>query len=235
MRKIASAALYGLLAACGLAQLVTFAYAQDAATVERLTREAYQRLLGTVSVEANPIMADGRLNGCSMVFVLLARDFVYRRGEFIKIDGSFGAMRGGNRIAASLKVVLHDIDIRTNRLAPSAPASAYFTSGTRTSRDAFVANSPSDTPGAIFVVFDLPALEMIMDSVLAGRVGLAFARKKGGMDVQVTIETNVVDMNSNGMRTRSQKPSADFLECVQELISHVQSDLQKAPANTPRR
>jgi hypothetical protein len=97
---------------------------------------AQERMLGTLSAEAQPVFKDGRLNGCSVVFGALARDFTYRQGAYITVNGSFGIMSAKGELGTMLKVVVHDTDPRTNRFIPSPPASAYFISGTKTTKSA---------------------------------------------------------------------------------------------------
>jgi hypothetical protein len=104
-----------------------------------------------------------------------------------------------------LKVIIHDINPRDTSFAPSAPASAYFVSGTKTSASSFVSSTPSDTPGGLFVIFQTTALDMLTDGLMADKVMIAFARKKAGADVVVSIDTTVADTDGTGARKRTDK------------------------------
>jgi|GraSoiStandDraft_29_1057270.scaffolds.fasta_scaffold250422_2 hypothetical protein len=63
-------------------------------------------MLGTLSAEAQPVFTDGRLNGCTVVFGALAKDFTYKQGGYITVNGSFGIMSAKAELAATLKVVV---------------------------------------------------------------------------------------------------------------------------------
>src|SRR5262245_3727771 len=76
----------------------------DAAAVERANHEALTRILGTTSVSAQPQFADGKLFGCIVEFGVLAQDWKYKAGGFIRVGGSFGLVTAGGKIAVALKV-----------------------------------------------------------------------------------------------------------------------------------
>ena len=109
-------------------------------------------MLGTLDATAQSVLRDGRLNGCTIVWGALAKDFTYKQGGYIVINGSFGLMSTEGVLGATLKVVVRDYDPRTNSFTPSPPTSAYYVSGTKTTKNAVVGQYPSDTPGGIFVV-----------------------------------------------------------------------------------
>ena len=79
---------------------------------EFLLNAALDALIGTNSVEAQPIFAAGRLNACTMVFDAFAKDFTYKQGGYVKINGSFGLWNAKGQLGITLKVVLHDLDPR---------------------------------------------------------------------------------------------------------------------------
>jgi hypothetical protein len=188
-------------------------------------------MLGTLSAEAQPVFKDGRLNGCSVVFGALARDFTYRQGAYITVNGSFGIMSAKGELGATLKVVVHDTDPRTNRFIPSPPASAYFISGTKTTKSAVVGQYPSDTPGAIFVVLNgETVLPILLDGLERSKVTIAFARERGGTDIQLPIDTSVVETKPNGERIHSPKALLDFSECSTELLNSILASESAEPA-----
>ena len=127
----------------------------DAATMERLKRDALDSQLGTLSVVAQPNFADGRLSGCTVEYNVLAKDWAYKKGDYIKVSGAFGLMEAGSgTIGVVLKVILHDVDPRGMQLTPSPPARANFvTSRFSTTQSAAVASYQSDTPGRNFCGF----------------------------------------------------------------------------------
>ena len=180
-------------------------------------------MLGTLDVKAQPVFADGRLDGCTVVYGALAQDFTYKQGGYITVIGSFGLIRTkGELPAATLKVVVNDTDPRTNSFTPSPPASAYFVSGTKTTKNAVVDRYPSDTPGGIFVVLrPETVLPILIDGVAEKKIVIAFARTLGGMDIQLPIDTSVVETKPNGQRLHSPKAARDFLQCSKELINSM--------------
>jgi hypothetical protein len=179
-------------------------------------------MLGTLNAEAQPVFANGRLDGCTVVYGALAKDFTYKQGGYIAVNGSFGLMSAKGQLAATLKVVVHDTDPRTNSFTPSPPATAYFVSGNKTTKDAVVSHISSDTPGAIFVVLKPEATFQILTEGLArDKVTIAFARERGGMDVQLAIDTSVAETKPNGERIHSPKAATDFLQCSTELLDSM--------------
>jgi hypothetical protein len=192
--------------------------AMDPATAERITRQALDRQLGTLSVAARPILADGRLSGCTVAFKALARDWVYRQGGYIRVGGSFGLREANRAIEAALKVVLHDFDPRTMELTPSRPATAKFVAGDLSTS---AVSHPADA-GSISVALQLfPTLHVILDGLKNEKLTIAFTRAKGGADLQVAIDPTVEDTAPDGERKRSPKAGQGFANCAGQLIKGV--------------
>lgn len=179
-------------------------------------------MLGTFSIDAKPSFADGQLSGCALEFSVLAKDWVYKQGAYIRVGGSFGVMGAGGKTAVVLKVILHDFDPRILNFTPSPPASAYFVAGNSTTKNAIVASYPSDVPGAIFVIFQMdPTFLVLSEGIANNKVVIGFARNKGGSDIGIAIDTTVVDTAANGKRTHSEKPTLDFLQCAKTLFQQT--------------
>jgi hypothetical protein len=220
MRPHCATLLRSTLVVCrvGLAATILSAIVGEGAAQDG----SLNQMLGTISVEAKPSFAGGQLNGCTVEFGVLARDWTYKQGAYIRVGGSFGLVSAKGIVSAMLKVILHDIDPRTLNFTPSPPTNAYFVSGTSTTKNITVGSYPSDVPGAIFVVFKLsPTFEIIAQGLADDKLTIAFARKEGGTDVQVTIDTSVVDTAANGQRTRSPQASLDFAKCARSLIQQA--------------
>jgi hypothetical protein len=152
----------------------------------------------------------------------IAQDWTYKQGGFIRIGGSFGLMSASNKVAVTLKVILNDIDLKTMNLTPSPPADAYFIGNDfTTSKSSKVASYPSDAPGAIFVVFQLePTFELVVKGVSGDKVTIAFNRTIGGSDIQVPIDTSVVETSGDGKRKRSPQTETDFFACSRQLLKN---------------
>lgn len=175
--------------------------------------------LGTTSIDAYPQFADGKLFACIVEFNSIVRDDVYRVGSFIKVFGSFGLMSAKNNIAVTLKIVVHDFDVSTGALTPSAPANGYFVFGNETSKPSLVAKYPSDVPGALFSVFNIePTFAKLVSAVDGGKVTFAFNRKDGSADIRVPLDLTVKDTNVNGQKTYSQQMVLDFYQCNRDLL-----------------
>jgi hypothetical protein len=185
--------------------------------------DTLRAMLGTTSVEAKSNFVGSQLDGCSVEFNVLAQDWTYKQGAYIKVSGAFGLMsarQGG--VVVVLEVIVHDIDPRTMNATPSAPVSAYFVSDNTTTKDAIVGSYPPDVPGAIFVVFQLePTFQTIVHSLSAEKVAIAFTRNKGGSDIRFAIDTSVVDTAANGRRTHSPKAAMDFANCAKTLMQQT--------------
>jgi hypothetical protein len=178
--------------------------------------------VGTISAVSQPKFSDGKLEGCTVEYSALFQDWIYSRGAFVKLDGSFGLMTANSNLAVVLKVVLHDIDLPSMKLTPSPPASAYLVSGASTSKPFFFRKIESDTPGALFSIFKLDGtFEIISKSLLAETVTIAFNRRAGGSDITVPIDLTVEDTAANGRKTRSHQLGQKFFECAKKLANSL--------------
>ncbi|MGY4366109.1 hypothetical protein ACVW1A_002174 [Bradyrhizobium sp. LB1.3] len=199
------------------------AHARDAVIEQTLTQR-----LGTLSSQAAPVFTEGVLTGCGVTFAALIRDFTYRTGGFARVDGSFNLMTAKNNIGILLKVVVNDFEDTTYRLMPNAPVSAFFVSGNATSRPYLVNQSlGTDTPGAIVAVYNAEqTFAMLLKAVGEGVVTIAFARKKGGTDMQVPIDLSIDDTDDSGKKIRSTKAASTFMQCASDLVDAEQQRLK---------
>jgi hypothetical protein len=140
----------------------------------------------------------------------------------MKVFGSFGIIEAKGTIAIALKIVVHDIDLKTAAFRPAPPANSYFVFGTETSKASLVGQYASDTPGAQFSIFKpLPTYEKISDALDKGKITVAFNRKNGGMDIMIPIDLTIVDTNEAGKKTHSQQMITDFYSCTGELVKNL--------------
>jgi hypothetical protein len=72
-----------------------------------------------------PLFSAGQLEGCTMIYSAIARDWSYKQGGYIRVDGSFGLLYAKGQIGISLKVGLQDINPRTKSFTPSPLRSAF--------------------------------------------------------------------------------------------------------------
>src|SRR5258705_12752172 len=98
--------------------LLCVASSSSMAQTNVATNQFLQTLAGTTHTTALPQFRDGKLYGCVVDFGVLAQDYIYRQGAFVRVGGSFGMISANNNLVVSLKVIVHDIDSATMQLSP---------------------------------------------------------------------------------------------------------------------
>jgi hypothetical protein len=177
---------------------------------------------GTNYATAIPQFSDGKLYACGIEFSVFMQDHTYRQGAFVLVGGSFGMMSAKNNVAVTLKVIVQDINSATMALSPSPPTSAYIVSGTATTKPFFVSKYPSDTPGALFSIFQLDgAGPILLDGIKKEKMIIAFNRREGGADIQVAIDLTVENTANDGRKTVSTKASQEYLACSTTLLKSM--------------
>lgn len=179
--------------------------------------------VGTIQVTAEPYMAGGKLIGCQYVFKTLTQDWVYSKGQYLKVDGSISIVSSNGNLGATLKVVVNEISLAPDGslvFKPSAPSRAYLLGDDyETNLGALVAASGSDTPGALFSIFDIEkTLPILSSASQTEHITVAFNRNNGPSDVLLPIELDVRDVDTNGKRTRSQENGLNFAKCTLALL-----------------
>lgn len=176
-------------------------------------------LVGTQWVATTPQFQSGALIGCQMTFVVVLRDFQYKQGGYVIVNGGVALMQTKGSLGQTLKVVVEDVNPGSGNLIPAAPTSAYLIDGYKTSKDAIVGSFSSDIPGGIFVVFDgSKTFESLLNSITQNKLLVAFAREADGADVQFKVDVNVEQTDENGKRIHSDKPVTRFLDCTSKLL-----------------
>jgi hypothetical protein len=213
-----------------LATLLALA-ASAAATASRAqdwTERARQELVrrtGTNSVNVEEQRADGVLQSCYLTFTHLTQDHVYKQGAYIRIGGSIGMTAAPRQnIGVSLKVAVFDVIPPTMQLAPSAPISAHFLSGDKSSKPFFMGSRISDTPGGLFSVYRFDAYDALSDALAKERMIVAFNRSKDGADLQITVDLTVSDTNKDDTKVHSSDMVSKFKQCASTLIDATLPD-----------
>ena len=75
----------------------------------------------------------------------------------------------------------------------------------------------------------------MIEGLERSKVTIAFARGRGGIDIQLPIDTAVVDTKPDGQRTRSPKAAMDFLQCNKELLDNMMASASADAAPSKRR
>jgi hypothetical protein len=186
----------------------------------------------TINTTFEQVTSGGKRLGCTLVFTAIAEDHGYRQGGMISLNGHVGIMRSGDRIAATLKVVLHDLNlVRTGvQREPSAPAFAYLRSPNgQSNAGSLIDSQPSDTPGGLFLIYpiDEPFGDIVLGILEQNRVDVVYNRRDGGIDVTVPIDLSVQDVASDGTIKRSDEPVQNWVKCSTELASELEAELSR--------
>ena len=207
----------------GLMSLLGSAPALAQANEDELIEAMMTRIAGTQRVYAQPYMTSGKLAGCHLIFEAMIRDFTYRQGQFIKVDGNVGLMGVGDNVAVVLKVVVNEVTPPSITFKPSPPSRAYLIDPNfMTNMDSLVSASESDTPGSLFSVFQLsPSTEIIMSALEYKKITVAFNQKGGASDLQLSLELDVAQTDNNGGKIRSNEAVKSFAQCALILMQQA--------------
>lgn len=207
-----------LVVALALLLLPAPAFAQTAEDM----RQALERLEGTLSVQLTPMMSDGRVTACTLVFEQLQRDDLYLGGNFIKVSGSLGLMAGdGGKLGFVMKAIANEVDPSTMAMGAMELARVYLVGPSyETNFASMVTSFPADVPGGIFAAFDFdPSTTMLLEAISVGATTIAIGPKSGTSDIQATLDLTVVDTDNTGVRTHSMDAGVGFFGCAESLLS----------------
>lgn len=212
------------LAGIGLVSLLSFSPAPAQVNEKELLEAMMSKIAGTQRVYAQPYMTGGKLEGCNLIFEAMIRDFIYRQGQFIKVDGSMGIMGIGGNLGAVLKVVVNEITPPSLTFKPSPPSRAYLIGPDySTNVDSLVSADESDTPGALFNIFQSsPTAEIMLAALQSKKITVAFNKKGGSSDIQLPLELDVAQTDAAGTRTRSDEAVTDFSQCLLVLFEQLE-------------
>ena len=92
--------------------------------IQRAPELILAQLEGTQHVSFKPVVTNGTLTGCTLVFDALHKDVVYRNGDFIVVSGHVGILDQKGGLFASMKIVVNEMNTAdpTQGLKPSAPS-----------------------------------------------------------------------------------------------------------------
>lgn len=211
------------LASIGIVSALSITPASAQVNEKELLEAMMSKIAGTQRVFAQPYMTDGKLAGCNLVFEAMTRDYTYRQGQFIKVDGSIGIMGIGGSLGAVLKVVVNEINPPSLTFKPSPPSRAYLIgSKFETNIESLVSADESDTPGSLFSIFQTsPTSEIILAALQSKKITVAFNKKGGPSDIQLPLELDVAQTDDSGERTRSDQAAIDFSQCLLVLFEQL--------------
>lgn len=202
---------------------VIFAQSASAEISEDQFRRIIATTQGTLSVRNQPLMLDGKLAGCSLVFDALAPDWTYHDGAPLKVNGNVAVLVNDKTVASSLKVVVHEVRLDAGQMVfdPSPPSRAYLISPKfKTNMDSRLHADGVSTPGGLFSVFDMsPTLEMLFDYTESGVMRIAFNQDRGSTDIILDIDLHVEDKKDDGTTVKSNKATSEFMDCLAGLTN----------------
>jgi hypothetical protein len=175
---------------------------------------------GTVDVYFQQLSSDGKLDGCSLVFTSLVRDFATQRGTQFIVNGSIAIRKlGPEQLMLTGKLGTRPF-LAQNEWQP--PAHFFFaTSNRSTAGRAKIADS--DTPGykLLLAPMDTELIRFLEELGKSGQFTAGFNRRAGGQDIATPIKLNVrlkKDANGNAVRLQNDETQADFFGCLGKLF-----------------
>lgn len=224
-RTIASFMARQFMRLAGAAALCSLGIVSASAQVneKELLEVMMSKVAGTQRVFTQPTMSSGKLSGCSLIFEAMTRDYSYRQGQFIKVDGTIGIVEVSGAFGAILKVVVNEINPPSLTLTPAPPSRAYLIgSKFETNLDSLISADESDTAGALFSVFELsPTVEMLFSALQSKKITVAFNKKGGSSNIPLLLELDVAHTDETGKRTRNDEAAEGFTQCATVLFEHV--------------
>jgi hypothetical protein len=193
------------------------------AQTSAIAPDGTDRFLGTIQTKFSPQFSNGRLNGCSLEFYALGRDWAYRQGGLTHFGGHIAFYVQDRTPAFTFKLVLSDLNASLERLPTQPPTVAYIIHGLSTNQEEVVSSQPSDTPGALFSVFrPLKTFEILIQSLDAGVLGIRYARNQGGIEAPLNIDLRVDQLAASGERDLRGRNSGQLMPCIQKLLAEMQ-------------
>jgi hypothetical protein len=209
----------------GIAALTSFGFSANASEVGDAFKATMVPMLGTLSVEFAPMMSEGKLQGCTLVFSALVVDDKYKVGEYLKLNGNIGILNFKGNLGANLKLVVNRVDFDTSPVSflPSPPSRAYLIkSDFSTTQDGEQKSFPTETLGGLFSTFDaVIGLDFISHAIIERKVGIGFNQKNGKLDIVSSLELDVTETDIQGNRKRSEDSSNRFSECLQSVADSI--------------
>lgn len=187
-------------------------------------------IAGTHSVVFYPVQVGGELQGCTLVYKAVQHDSAYLDGSPVVIIGNIGIGQRGANLALTLKVGVKNLMGNGTIVRPNfayLQAKSYSTARVKQqARD-------GDEGFRLYAysLFDSAVLGIYGEILNAGKVTVAFNRRKGGMDVLVPIDLYVADAEYPGgdkvVRKRSSEALDNFTSCASTLATQAKESLKQ--------
>ena len=187
-------------------------------------------MVGTHGVEFEPMLAQGNLQGCSLVYRAVQLDRAYLNGAPVMLTGNITIGLNGTNMGLAFKVGLTNLLTNEGVIRPNF---AYLKS--KKNSTAHISQKTSEGEGGhsftVYSYFD-PEVQGILDDILKSKkVTVAFNRKDGGLDVLVPIELDVADSTypkgDTVLRVRSGETMKNFMGCHMALLDQAMKQIDK--------
>jgi hypothetical protein len=178
-----------------------------------------ERLFGTAHVKSETMTRAGRIGACNLHFKLIAKDFAYRNGAPVGISGVLGLLRNTSTFSSGFTMLaLDDYDAAADSWTTMLPATAHLMGqGNLSTADSFFASGPSSDGKYLMSSYEpFPFLEIITGALesRSKELTVLVAREAGGIDIAATLQLDVVSIDREGNRSRSQREIASFTSCI---------------------
>jgi hypothetical protein len=186
-------------------------------------------VFGTHWVKFQPTTVEGRLNGCSLTYLSVQADRVYKNGDPVIVNGGIWLSATEKSIGLMLKVGLKDFSRPTSKF--ERPNFAYLKGKNQNTAAATISSGPGDEGYSLFVynITDV-AVQSVYSDLLSGEASIAFNRQPGGMDVVVPLDLFVVDSQYTTdykvKREVSNSTITGFSECSMKLLENLRNRLK---------
>lgn len=188
--------------------------------------ENFDKFVGTMRVNFQPLNRGGVAYGCSLVFNTINLDYAYKQGNPVQGIGNFSYMvTSPTKFGMSLKLGVSDVLDGNNKV--EAPYFAYIKTPNGTTGGIRNLSNDSDTEGfRMFVpVVNESSIAVLFDLVDGKNAEIGFNRKKDGLDTMLPLDLTVTDtvLGTDGLLQRQHSRVAidGFNKCVLGLSAQL--------------
>lgn len=179
-----------------------------------------ESMYGTHAVVFQPVRAEGKLIGCTLVYRAVQADHAYQQGDPVVIVGNISLNRFGDSMIMGLKVGVKEL--RDANAEFQRPNFAYLqVDGGSTATSSYKTQDGEGGFRLIAISLDEPARKVLFEMLELGKVTIGFNRKPSGVDVLVPIDLRVFDAEAippqTFRRKRSNQAINGFSGCIGEL------------------
>jgi len=193
--------------------------------INSVNAQDYDSLYGTLKVLFEPVQVEGELKACTLVYAASQAD--HRDGKIIGVGGHIGLQVSGTNLGLKMKVGLKKVEKMSQMVPPHfAYLQTKFHSTAKVEQKAFNADGGRYYSCSLN---DKSVMGLYREMMISKKITVGFNREKGGMDVLVPIDLNVIGVESVGdrqVRKRSKETTRNFTECNSKLMDELKHKLE---------